>query len=149
MITPHGTARALGTRYSVRVEGDVTTVRVVESRVEACALTGKRACLTLLPGQSATLDSTGAHRGEDINPSGESAWADGLLMADDRPLASIIDELNRYRRNKIRYSSADIAGLHLSGSFPLTDTDRALKSISAALPVRVERGPEGPTVRRR
>lgn len=147
--TPQGTARAMGTRYSVRVKGGVTTVRVVESRVEACALSGNRACLTLVPGQSARLDRTGAHRGEDVDPVGESAWADGLLVADDRPLASILDELNRYRRKKVRYSAADLAGLRLSGTFPLTDTDRALKSISAALPVTVERDPDGPIVRRR
>lgn len=147
--TPQGTARALGTRYSVRVEGDVTTVRVIESRVEACAALGDRTCVTLGPGQSARLDGAGARRGENVDPVGESAWAAGLLMADDRPLSSVIDELNRYRQTKIRYSSADIAGLRISGTFPITDTDRALKSISAALPVTVDRAEGGPVVRRR
>lgn len=149
MRTPQGTARALGTRYSVRVESDVTTVRVVESRVEACAARGNRTCVMLLPGQSARLDGRGAHRTGDVDPAGESAWADGVLLADDRALASVLDELNRYRRDKIRYARADVAGLRLSGSFSLTDTDRALKNIAAALPVTVDRSPRDPIVRRR
>lgn len=147
--TPQGTARALGTRYSVRVDGDVTTVRVIESRVEACAALGDRACVTLGPGQSATLDGAGAHRGANVDPVGESAWAAGLLIADDRPLAAVIDELNRYRQSKVRYSPADIAGLRISGTFALTDTDRALKSISAALPVTVNKSEGGPIITRR
>jgi Fe2+-dicitrate sensor, membrane component len=147
--SPQGTARALGTQYSVRVEGKVTTVSVIESRVEACASTGNRSCVTLEAGQSARLDARGARRVGDIDPVSEMAWSDGLLVADDRPLSEVIDRLNRYRRDPIHYAPEDIQGLRVSGTFPLSDTERALTSLSAALPIAVEDGPDGTAVKRR
>lgn len=147
--TPQGAARALGTRFSVRITGDVTTVDVIESHVEACAAQGDKRCVTLAPGQSARLDAQGAHRLADVDPMAAGAWSDGLLIADDRPLASIVDELNRYRTVPIHYAADDIAGLRLSGAFPLTDTDRALASIVAAVPVVIEDGADGITLKRR
>ena len=147
--TPQGTARALGTHYSVRIEGNATTVSVMESRVEACATAGNRACLMLRAGQSARLDARGASRVRDIDPVSEGAWSDGLLVADDRPLSEVVDRLNHYRRDPIHYAPEDIEGLRVSGTFPLNDTERALTSLRAALPIAVEAGTDGPVVKRR
>jgi len=147
--TSNGTARALGTAFSVRIDGDATIVAVVKSRVEACADEGTRVCLTLRPGQAARLDGAGAHRLADVDPAVEAAWSEGLLIAEDMPLAQVIDRLNRYRQTPIRYQAAALKGLSLSGVFPLTDGDRALASIGAALPVTVEHTADGVTVRRR
>lgn len=147
--TDQGSARALGTRFSVRIEGQATIVSVMESHVEACARSSINNCVVLAPGQAARLDATGAHRLADIDPAIASAWAEGLLIADDRPLASVLAELNRYRQTPIGYSTAEIAGLNLTGALPLTDTDRALASIEAALPVRVEQTDGVTIVRRR
>ncbi|MCE7796579.1 FecR domain-containing protein [Sphingobium sufflavum] len=93
--TAQGSARALGTRFSVRISGDTTIVEVIESHVEACTTQSHAACLTLAPGQSACLDARGAHRLPDVDPFTAGAWSEGLLVADDRPLSGIIDELNR------------------------------------------------------
>jgi len=147
--TPQGSAIALGTQFSVRIEDGATVVAVVESRVEACAAHGDAACLVLTAGQSARLDDHGAHRLADIDPVAEAAWGDGLLVADDMPLVQLIERLNRYRPDPIRYRAAELEGLSLSGSFPLRDPDRALASIGAALPVTVDRTVEGPVLRRR
>jgi transmembrane sensor len=147
--TPQGSARALGTQFSVRVTGDHSVVTVIESRVEACATQGTRSCLIVSAGQSARLDAAGPHRLADIDSASEAAWSDGLLVADDRPLATVLDELNRYRRDPIRYPATDLEGLRITGTFPLTDTDRALVSIGTALPVTIDHEPGGPVVRRR
>lgn len=147
--TPHGSAVALGTQFSVRIEDGATIVAVVQSRVEACADRGARPCLTLAPGQSARLDDRGAHRLADIDPAAEAAWSEGLLVADDMPVAQLVERLNRYRTAPIRYRAGALDGLSLSGSFPLRDTDRALASIGAALPVTVEATADGPVLHRR
>lgn len=136
--TPQGSARALGTQFSVRIVGEATIVRVVESKVEACAKRTPQACLVLTAGQAARLDGSGVHRLADVDPGAEAAWSDGLLVADDRPLAEVLDALNRYRAAPIAYSPEDLEGLHVTGTFPLTDGERALASIAAALPVTVE-----------
>ncbi len=147
--TPQGTARALGTQFSVRVEDDVTTISVIESRVEACSRAGNSACLVLRAGQSARMDAQGVRRIADIDPVSEKAWSDGLLVVDDRSLVEVISQLNRYRREPVNFSEADLHGLHVSGTFPLTDTDRALTSLQAALPIIVERDGQGTSIRRR
>lgn len=147
--TPQGSARALGTRFSVRADGASTVVTVIESHVEACATGRTRRCLTLAPGQVARLDAAGAHRLANVDPVAGAAWSQGLLIADDRPLAQVLDELNRYREAPIRYSAADLAGLNLSGALPLTDSNRAMATIRAALPVRVSNEPDGLHVSRR
>jgi transmembrane sensor len=75
--TSQGTARALGTRFSVRIGADATIVAVIESSVEACANQVVQRCLTLGPGQSARLDRRGVQRLADIDPATETAWSDG------------------------------------------------------------------------
>ncbi|MFC4257365.1 DUF4880 domain-containing protein [Altererythrobacter xixiisoli] len=141
--TPQGTARALGTQFSVRVHDGVTTVSVVKSRVEACARASGGACLVLMPGQAARMDGSGIRRLADIDPAAEQAWADGLLVVDDLPLVQVLARLNQYRTDPVHYSAADLQGLHVTGTFPLTDPDRALVSLQAALPIIVDRGGQG------
>lgn len=147
--TPLGTAKALGTRFSVRLENGGAVVTVIESRVEACASSGRRNCLTLRPGQTARLDASGAQALPNVDPLVAGAWSEGMLFADDLPLARVLNQLNRYRRVPIRYRPDDIGALRVTGTFPLIDADRALASISLALPVMVEHTAGGPEVRHR
>lgn len=147
--TGQGTARALGTTFSVSIEDDAAIVTVVESRVEACATAGNHACLSLGPGEVARLDAEGAHRAAGVDPLLASTWSDGLLVAEDEPLETVLRTLNRYRADPIRFDRSEIAGLRVTGSFPRTDTERALASITSALPVRVDRSPDGVRLRRR
>jgi transmembrane sensor len=147
--TPLGTAKALGTRFSVRLENGGAVVTVIESRVEACASSGRRNCLTLQPGQAARLDASGAQALPNVDPLVAGAWSEGMLFADDLPLAQVLNQLNYYRRVPIRYRPDDIGGLRVTGTFPLIDADRALASIALALPVMVEHTAGGPEVRHR
>lgn len=147
--TPLGTAKALGTRFSVRLDGGGAVVTVIESRVEACASSGRRNCLTLRPGQAARLDAGGAHALPEVDPLAAAAWSEGMVFADDLPLAQVLNQLNRYRRVPIRYRPDDIAALRVTGTFPLVDADRALASIAMALPILVEHRSDGLAVRHR
>ena len=52
-------------------------------------------------------------------------------------LDRVIAELARYRRGHLSCDPA-VAGLRVSGSFPLNDTDRALALLSQTLPVRLQ-----------
>ena len=69
---------------------------------------------------------------------GREAWRRGLLLADNLPLGQLIEELSRYRPGHLACDPA-IAGLPVMGSFPLKDTDQALRLLEAALPIRVEK----------
>ena len=59
-------------------------------------------------------------------------------MVVDMPLRALLAELGRYRRGLLACSDA-VAGLRVSGTFPLADTDRALSVITEAFPLRQRR----------
>ena len=67
----------------------------------------------------------------------DPTWAEGVLVASDMRLDAFIDELRRYRSGLIQVAP-EVAGLHLSGVFPLADTDRILQSLGQVLAVRVQ-----------
>lgn len=66
------------------------------------------------------------------------AWTDGLVVAKDWRLDYFAQYLARQRLGMIRVDPA-VAGLRLSGVFPLDDAERALKALEPALPIRVTR----------
>jgi transmembrane sensor len=69
---------------------------------------------------------------------GREAWHRGLLLADNLPLGQLLEELSRYRPGHLGCDPA-VAGLPVMGSFPLKDTDQALRLLEAALPVQVHK----------
>lgn len=135
--TPMGRVLALGTRYLVRLHDDRVRVVVNDGavRIEPAAAGAAGAC-RLEAGEGAWFDARAAR------PSGpamhEDAWLQGALYADNMRLDAFIAELGRYRRGRLACDPA-VAGLRISGSFPLADTDRALAAVERALPVQVLR----------
>ena len=65
------------------------------------------------------------------------AWTQGTLVADDITLGELIRELRRYRRGHLGVAD-EIADLTVYGNFPLHDTDRVLRMLASALPIRIE-----------
>ena len=65
-------------------------------------------------------------------------WVQGALFADGMRLDAFVDALSRYRKGRL-VCDPSVAGLRISGSYPLGDTDRILASVERALPVRVDR----------
>ncbi|WP_408908187.1 hypothetical protein [Variovorax paradoxus] len=65
-----------------------------------------------------------------------TAWTLGQLIADDMRLDDFLAELGRYRPGIVRCDPA-VAGLRLSGVFPLADTERILAMLPSVLPVQV------------
>lgn len=134
--TPQGSLRALGTRFTVHRGPADTRVAVQESAVLAC--TTAEDCLTLRPGQGARLEARRVD-GPFAAPAQTEAWAQGVLVVENRPLAEVLDALARYRRGVLRYDPATIAHLRVSGVLPLRDTDQALAALEASLPVVLTR----------
>ena len=66
------------------------------------------------------------------------AWADGMLVASRMKLSDFLGELGRYRRGRL-HCDAKVANLLISGSYPLTDSERILDMVEIALPVRIQR----------
>ncbi|MBH3427969.1 DUF4880 domain-containing protein [Pseudomonas alkylphenolica] len=70
--------------------------------------------------------------------SNAGAWVDGMLVASHRRLDDFLADLGRYRRGQLN-CAPEVAGLLISGSYPLADSERILDLLEIALPVRVRR----------
>ena len=135
--TPAGRAQALGTRFTVRHDADgpaahATSVAVFEGAVE---LRGAGPALRIAAGQAAQLPAGGTAAETRPAPAAP-AWAEGVLVASDMRLDAFVDELRRYRPGLLQLAP-EVAGLRLSGVFPLADTDRILQALVQVLPVQV------------
>jgi transmembrane sensor len=64
-------------------------------------------------------------------------WRDGVLVAQNQPLADFLRELDRYRPGVLRWDSA-LEALRVTGSFRLDNTDRILALLAASLPLEVQ-----------
>jgi transmembrane sensor len=133
--TGDGTARALGTRYSVRKLDGGTQVTVYEHAVEVTPRHAHEK-LRLNSGQQVVLTP------DNIQPSThmegrEPGWTQRRLVAERMRLADFLAELSRYRNGVIRCDPG-VADLRLTGIYPLDDTDRALATLEEGLPIKLE-----------
>ncbi|MBD8257650.1 FecR domain-containing protein [Pseudomonas fluorescens] len=134
--TRDGYLRALGTRLLVR-EGPQGTLLAVQQG--AVAVFADRhdgtARQVIQPGEQVVFNRSG------IRPSPNNgldpwAWSDGVISAHNMRLEDFLAELGRYRNGLLRCSEA-VAGLRVSGTYQLDDTDQVLKLVAQSLAIDV------------
>ena len=117
--------------------GSVAVLRGTVRLRPSAAVPGT-APLTLAAGQQARFDANGLSGDIEALAPGAGSWADGVLYAEQMPLADFLAELARYRPGLLRCDPA-VAGLRVSGAFQLRDTDKVLQALAATLPLRIAR----------
>ena len=132
--TADGQAQALGTRYSVRQEDGRTSVAVEQGAVRLTPREGAGS-LVVQAGQGGAMTARSIVPAHAVSPD-IWAWRQGLLLADAMPLRDFLHELSRYRHGLLGCDDA-VAGLRISGVFPLADLDSVLLSLPDSLPVDV------------
>lgn len=137
--TPQGSAWALGTRFTVRIDDTMrpatTRVAVTQGAVELRPALGAPP-VHIGAGQQAHMDGSGAGMAGALDPLADG-WTEGVLYAEKMPLGRFAAELGRYRPGLLRCDPA-VAHLPVSGAFQLADTDAALHALAASLPIRIE-----------
>ncbi len=134
--TEEGSARAIGTRFTVRQRDDAQVeVGVLQGAVELTPRDAPQHARTLQAGESGRFTRTQAMAPAAVDRDA-SAWADGMLVASHMRLDDFLTELGRHRPGRLGCDPA-IAGLQVSGAYPLADTDRVLAALTSALPVEV------------
>lgn len=137
--TSHGSIRALGTRFIVSREDNVTVLSMLESRV---------AVQTAMQRAAASKEEVVVSAGESVRISAgrvgdmeaadavslSTAWASHQLVVQERPMSEVLDALSRYRRGTIHYDRAQLADLKVSAVLPLDDTGRALQLLQDGFP---------------
>ncbi|MCC9164748.1 FecR domain-containing protein [Alcaligenes sp. MMA] len=133
--TPQGYMRALGTQFNVRMDQDCTQLAVYEGAVQVSTAKGQNTA-TVQAGKQVHFSAQRIRHSMDAEQARE-AWTKGVLVADNIALRSVIKELGRYRKGYLGVDDA-VADLKVYGSFPIHDTDRVLKMLASALPIRID-----------
>lgn len=142
--TGQGRLRAIGTRFSVRQLQDTgheagqtegrTHLAVLEGAVEIAPRdTATR--LVLTAGQQTSFSAQTIATAEAADDSA-AAWTQGMLMADAMRLDALAVELARYRKLAFRIHPR-VAGLAVSGAFPVNDAQRTLGMLQASHALQV------------
>lgn len=132
--TRQGRMQALGTRFTVREMSPRTHLAVLEGAVQV-VLAENRQSAPLIVNAGQRTDFSAQTFGS-VVPTDRNvgAWTQGMLMADNMRLADFVAELSRYRRGFVRCDPA-IAGLRISGAFPISDSQRTLNMLVATYPL--------------
>ncbi|SIT47263.1 transmembrane signal transducer for ferric citrate transport; KpLE2 phage-like element [Paraburkholderia ribeironis] len=133
--TAQGSLRPLGTRFTVRQQSGLCRLDVFEGAVQIRPLDSPALESVVRAGQRARFTRDQISELETISEH-DAAWTDGLIVASGMPLGDFIDELARYRAGHLSCDPA-VAGLRLSGTYPLADTDRVLDTVARTLPVEI------------
>jgi transmembrane sensor len=74
-------------------------------------------------GQQIVYSRAGIGTPSSVDSAEVTAWKAGLLVFRDRPLASVVDEVNRYRSGKIVVVSAELRQRAVNGDFEIRKLD--------------------------
>ena len=135
-----GSVRALGTEFVVKREAGHVRITDVESQVAVrypSAATGE---VVLSPGEQVAFGSDiGIGQIQKVDADAETAWRRGKLVFVDRPLGSVIGEINRYHRGAIQIVDPAIADRSVSGVFETNDPVTIVDALETSLGFRSTR----------
>ncbi|WP_427551551.1 FecR family protein [Methylomonas sp. MS20] len=129
--------RALGTVFDVYQSGGQTQVIVEEHAVLALPA-GRQAADGIRIEQGQQLSYRPGHTGtlETIDLELAQAWQQRQLIVSDRPLADLVNELERYRLGRIYIADETLKQQHVTGVFPLDNPDVVLETLHKVLGIR-------------
>lgn len=140
------TVTVLGTKFSVRRNGDKVTVSVVEGRVRvddssqgevsrsSIITTGD---VAMAHGPALLLAERSEQRVENT-----LAWRKGMLNFDQTTLGDVVAEFNRYNEKKIVITDPETAAIRMGGTFQSSNVDAFVRLLHEAYGLRIEDGPD-------
>ncbi|MFD2644147.1 FecR family protein [Pseudomonas japonica] len=131
----NGTVTVTGTRFDVRRDAAQTRVAVEQGSVRVQGQGGSQALLSA--GLGSHIDAHGKVAAPyAVDAAALTAWRSGKLVFNDAALAQVAEEVSRYRQQPLKVAPK-VAGLRLSSTFRVDDTDALLRALPSILPVAV------------
>jgi transmembrane sensor len=130
-----GRIRDLGTRFDIETLPNSYRIAVLEGRVGVLTA---RAQALLVAGQSSDYDIAGNMqpvRSFDVT---EVQWSPGRRHFDREPLGDVLERLRRYHAVNFVYTDTQLKNLRVSGTFRTDDQELFLRTLAAALPIKVK-----------
>jgi transmembrane sensor len=137
----------VGTKFSVRRDGDKVTVAVVNGRVrmEDTTRGESSATATVTPGDVAvgSGSSTVVVSKPVAAVEDKLTWRAGRLVFDRNSLAEVADEFNRYNRQQLVISEPSVAAIRISGTFKASNVEAFVRLLKQAYGLKVESTADG------
>lgn len=119
---------ALGTAFDVRVDPGQWSVSLVEGKIRVA---DTESSVDLVPGRHLMQVGDQPWTVETRNIAELATWREGRLVFDNRPLGSIVDEMNRYSSRKVQITDPALASTPLSGRFKSGDVAGFVATLEA------------------
>jgi transmembrane sensor len=94
-------------------------------------------------GEQISYSATGLGTRATVDPALVTAWQSGVLIFRDRPLADVIEEVNRYRSGKIVIVSAGLRQRTVNGDFEISKLDSFVTQVQQLTGANVTALPGG------
>lgn len=136
----------LGTKFSVRRDGDKVTVLVREGRVRVDEVGGGRTLrsttitggdIALTRGDATLVTAKSEQRVED-----GLAWRDGMLSFDQERLSDVAAEFNRYNQQKLVVTDTAAGAIRIGGMFPAARPGDFVRLLRDAYGLKIEETPD-------
>jgi transmembrane sensor len=136
----------LGTKFSVRRDGDKVTVAVSEGRVRVDDIEQDRVLrsttinggdIALGKGQATMVQGDADKRVADAH-----AWRGGMLNFDQKRLADVAAEFNRYNRRSLVVTDNVAGEIRIGGVYPADKPDEFARLLRDAYGLKIEEGPD-------
>lgn len=137
---------AHGTIFDVRIDQGAVEVTLIEGAVDVerrIPYLAPQRIARLAPGQRVTLDDSAVSVAVQSVGEGAPEWPEGVLPAHGLSLSQLIEEANRYSRQKIVLSDPALGSQRLSGAYRPGDAEALASQLSAALSLSVAERDDG------
>ncbi|MCG8505923.1 MAG: FecR family protein [Sphingomonadales bacterium] len=150
----------VGTRFNVYRQSEQTVLTVVEGRV-AVATTSVPPAGNADPSAESRLlanagdqvavavDGSGVTRAEIPAAEASTAWTERKLVFEDRPLADVAEEFNRYNRLPIKVDDPELGSRRITGVFNAHDAELLGTFLGNQPGIEVQRDSTGIHIRQR
>src|SRR5262249_47199887 len=107
-------------RFSAKCLDDGISVTCLEGTVDVRSASQSA---RIGQGEQVSYSQAGLGAQTSVDPAQVTAWQTGLLIFRDRPLVSVIEEVNRYRPGKIVVVTAGLRQRTVNGDFAIAKLD--------------------------
>jgi transmembrane sensor len=131
----------LGTKFVVRRETDQLKVAVLDGRVQVEEKGGEANPTVLTKGDVIVATATKLTRSRTPAKQIESdlGWRNGVLVFNDRTLADVVEEFNRYNTRKLIVADNKAAQTRIAGTFRADNIDAFANTAHRVLGLKVEK----------
>jgi transmembrane sensor len=126
MLAANGRISATKANFDARCLDGVAAVTCLEGAV---AIQHSGQSTRIGTGQQVSWSETGLEASVSVDPAQITAWQTGLLIFRDRPLASVVEEVNRYRPGKILIVNPDLKRRAVNGDFEIAKLDTFITQV--------------------